>query len=50
MLVTLFLSDRLTELEQEGLITKKIYPEIPPKVEYRLTPKTKRSRTNPAKS
>jgi DNA-binding HxlR family transcriptional regulator len=35
------LSDRLAELEQEGLITKKIYPEIPIKVEYRLTNKAK---------
>ena len=35
------LSDRLSELEQEGLITKKIYPEIPLKVEYTLTTKTK---------
>ena len=35
------LSDRLSELEQEGLVTKKIYPEIPIKVEYRLTNKAK---------
>src|SRR5688500_4011038 len=35
------LSDRLTELEREGLIAKKIYPEIPLKVEYALTTKTK---------
>jgi DNA-binding HxlR family transcriptional regulator len=35
------LSDRLSELEKEGLITKKIYPEIPLKVEYRLTTKAK---------
>jgi DNA-binding HxlR family transcriptional regulator len=35
------LSDRLAELEQEGLVTKKIYPEIPIKVEYRLTNKAK---------
>jgi DNA-binding HxlR family transcriptional regulator len=31
------LSDRLSELESEGLISKRIYPEIPPRVEYRLT-------------
>jgi DNA-binding HxlR family transcriptional regulator len=30
------LSDRLLDLEREGLISKKIYPEIPPKVEYRI--------------
>jgi DNA-binding HxlR family transcriptional regulator len=31
------LAARLLEMEREGLISKKIYPEIPPKVEYRLT-------------
>jgi DNA-binding HxlR family transcriptional regulator len=31
------LADRLLELEREGFISKRIYPEIPPKVEYRLT-------------
>ena len=31
------LADRLLELEREGLISKRIYPEIPPKVEYSLT-------------
>lgn len=31
------LASRLLEMEREGLISKKIYPEIPPRVEYRLT-------------
>ena len=35
------LADRLLELEREGLISKKIYPEIPQRVEYRLTTRAK---------
>jgi DNA-binding HxlR family transcriptional regulator len=35
------LAERLLELEREGLVSKKIYPEIPPKVEYRLTTQAK---------
>jgi DNA-binding HxlR family transcriptional regulator len=31
------LSERLKSLEKEGVVTKKIYPEIPPRVEYSLT-------------
>ena len=38
------LADRLSELEREGLVSKKIYPEIPPKVEYRLTLRAKELR------
>ena len=38
------LAERLSELEVEGLISKKIYPEIPPKVEYSLTVQAKELR------
>lgn len=33
------LSDRLRELESEGIIERVVYPHIPVRVEYRLTPK-----------
>ena len=33
------LSDRLRELEAEGLITRVVYPQIPVRVEYKLTEK-----------
>lgn len=33
------LSKRLQELEKEGYINKKIFAQVPPKVEYSLTPK-----------
>jgi DNA-binding HxlR family transcriptional regulator len=33
------LSKRLQDLEKEGYIVKKIYAQVPPKVEYSLTPK-----------
>ena len=35
------LSERLLELERVGLVTKKIYPEVPPRVEYSMTPQAK---------
>ena len=35
------LSDRLLELEREGLISKKTFSEIPPKVEYPMTPQAR---------
>jgi DNA-binding HxlR family transcriptional regulator len=33
------LSQRLDDLEQHGIITKKSFAEVPPRIEYTLTPK-----------
>jgi DNA-binding HxlR family transcriptional regulator len=33
------LSVRLEELQRDGIVAKKIYPQVPPKVEYSLTAK-----------
>ncbi|MGH2504641.1 MAG: winged helix-turn-helix transcriptional regulator, partial [Ktedonobacterales bacterium] len=33
------LSERLSALEREGMLSRRTYAEVPPKVEYSLTPK-----------
>ncbi|MDA4122750.1 MAG: helix-turn-helix transcriptional regulator [Thaumarchaeota archaeon] len=33
------LAERLNEMEKQGVVSRKVFPESPPRVEYALTPK-----------
>ena len=37
------LTSQLKELEEEGFITRKVFPVVPPKVEYRITKRGKKA-------
>lgn len=37
------LTTQLRQLESEGFLTRKVYPIVPPKVEYTITPRGKRA-------
>ena len=39
------LAQQLRELERDGVVNRKVYPQVPPKVEYSLTPLGKRLKT-----
>ena len=34
------LTESLRSMDEDGLITRTVYPEVPPRVEYATTPKT----------
>lgn len=33
------LTQQLREMERDGIVSRTVYPQVPPKVEYRLTPR-----------
>jgi DNA-binding HxlR family transcriptional regulator len=33
------LTQQLREMERDGIVVRTVYPQVPPKVEYRLTPR-----------
>lgn len=37
------LASQLKELEAEGFISRKVFAEVPPRVEYRITPRGKKA-------
>ena len=39
------LAERLSELEKQGVVARKVYPESPPRVEYSLTSKGQELKT-----
>lgn len=43
-LTTKVLNERIRKLERYGILVRKVYPEVPPRVEYEFTPRGERLR------